>query len=50
MIAYNAIDNSVKEKCFYCQNTAEYSQVVGDEENYSVGYVCKDHLLMGLSS
>lgn len=50
MIAYNAINSSNNEKCFYCENSAEYSQVVGDEENYFVDYVCKTHLLMGLSS
>ena len=44
------IESRPKEKCFYCENEAEYSQLVGDENNYIVAEVCKKHLTMGLSS
>lgn len=50
MIAKNISNNEIKEKCFYCENDAEYSQVVEDKTNYVIDYVCKKHLLMGLSS
>ena len=39
------------EKCYYCQNKAEYSQLVGDApDEYAVTGVCKNHLNMGLIS
>ena len=44
------IESRSDEKCFYCDNIAEYSQLVGEENNYVVASVCKKHLTMGLSS
>lgn len=44
------IESRPVEKCFYCNEKAEYTQLVGEEGNYSVAGVCKKHLTMGLSS
>ena len=44
------IESRPNEKCFYCDNDAEYSQLVGEEDDYVVAGVCKKHLTMGLSS
>lgn len=39
-----------QEKCHYCENKAEYTQLVGTPPNYFMSTVCKDHLDMGLIS
>lgn len=39
-----------KSKCFFCENTALYYDVVIDHEKYIVADVCLDHLSMGLVS
>jgi len=44
------IDSRPAEKCFYCDQEAEYNQIVGENGDYSVAGVCKKHLVMGLSS
>lgn len=37
--------------CYFCDQRAEYNQVVTVEKNsYTVSGVCKNHLEMGLSS
>jgi hypothetical protein len=39
------------DRCYFCDQRAEYNQVVKQEENsYTVSGVCKNHLVMGLSS
>jgi hypothetical protein len=45
------IQNTTSEKCYYCNNKAEYSELVGDNpSNFTVGGVCRVHLKMNLSS
>jgi len=44
------IESRSNEQCFYCESEAEYSQLVGEEGNYTVAGVCKKHLVLGLSS
>lgn len=39
-----------QSKCFYCDKTAAYFDVIMDDEEYLVADVCMDHLKMGLSS
>lgn len=39
------------EKCYYCNNDGEYSQLVGETpEEYAVSWVCKKHLVISLTS
>jgi hypothetical protein len=38
------------QHCYYCDQEARYTQLVGTPGNYFVSNVCKDHLQMGLSS
>lgn len=39
------------DTCYFCDQLAEYNQVVKIENNsYTVSGVCKDHLEMGLSA
>jgi hypothetical protein len=39
------------EKCYYCDNEALYSQLVGNApDEYAVTGVCKNHLKMDLTS
>lgn len=45
------IENRISEKCYYCDNKAEYSQLVGDSPlDFTIGGVCKIHLKMNLTS
>ncbi len=38
-------------KCYFCDHSAEYDQVVPvDNSQYTVSGVCKNHLKMGLSA
>lgn len=32
------------EKCYYCDNDAEYNDLVGEKNNFSVAGVCKKHV------
>jgi PP-loop superfamily ATP-utilizing enzyme len=39
------------DRCYFCDNTAEYNDIVKIEEyNYIISGVCKEHLKMGLSA
>lgn len=45
------IDNRDPEKCYYCDNKAEYTQLVGDTPlDYTMANVCKKHFQMDLTS
>lgn len=40
-----------KEKCYYCDKPGEWSQLVGDTpDEYAVSWVCKDHVVISLTS
>ena len=39
----------MKEKCYYCENEAEYQDVVIDNESFIVDAVCKQHITNYLS-
>lgn len=45
------MSQSFADQCYFCLEKAEYNQIVLVEENsYTVSGVCKNHLIMGLSS
>jgi hypothetical protein len=44
------IDSRPPEKCYYCNNAAEYSDIVGEPEAYFVASVCKKHVANYLSA
>jgi hypothetical protein len=39
-----------KYKCYYCDEKAEYNDIVGEPGNYSVASVCKKHVTNYLSA
>jgi hypothetical protein len=39
------------EKCYYCENPAEFTQLVGEHpDEFAVSGVCKKHFVMDSSS
>jgi len=44
------IDSRPPEKCHYCNNDAEYNDIVGVEGEYFVANVCKKHVAKYLSA
>ena len=45
------IESRDKEKCHYCNDAAEYSQLVGNEaDGYFMSVVCAKHVVMDLTS
>jgi hypothetical protein len=44
------IENNKKDKCHYCDGPGDYTQLVGEEPNYFMSLVCKNHLVMDTSS
>jgi hypothetical protein len=42
--------NMKESKCFFCDKTAAYFDVVQKDSEYIVADVCNGHLVMGLSS
>lgn len=44
------IENRSDDKCHYCGEKGEYTQLVGEEPDYFMSLVCKKHLEMDLIS
>jgi len=39
-----------EDKCHYCDKAGLYTQLVGEDPNYSMALVCKRHLIFDMSS
>lgn len=39
-----------ESKCFFCEKTAAYFDIVQTDSKYIIADVCNNHLVMGLSS
>ena len=44
------IENRPEDKCHYCSGPGQYTQLVGEDPNYFMSLVCKNHLVMDTSA
>ena len=45
------MSQTFSDHCYFCPEKAQYNQVVlVEKDSYTVSGVCKNHLIMGLSS
>ncbi len=44
------IETRYQEKCYYCDQVGEYTQLVGEDPNFSMSLVCKKHLIFDMTS
>jgi hypothetical protein len=44
------IENRPQDKCHYCDMPGDYTQLVGEDPDYFMSLVCKDHVVIGLVS